>query len=123
MTINQDNQEPNLADLADGTLSGPASDAWLAAHPQQAAEVRVAQQMRSLLQQLRNESVEIPANLEVRILANIHRSSALRELLNLNLSGASRALIELLTVLFSLFPSAASTDQVPRSSDGLSVSS
>ena len=117
------NQEPNLVDLADGTLNGPEWDAWLAAHPQQAAEVRVAQQMRSLLQQLRNESVEVPASLEVRILANIHRSSALRELLNLNLSGASRALIELLTVLFSLFPAAAPTEQATRSSDGLSVSS
>ena len=40
------NDEFNLTDLADGTLAGPEWEAWLAAHPDLAAEVAIARQRR-----------------------------------------------------------------------------
>ena len=116
--------EPNLADLADGTLSGPEWEAWLLAHPQQAAEVAATRQIHALLQQLRADQVELPAHFEARILSHVHRASAVRELLNLNLSGTTRALLELLSVLFSLLPGVPpDAAAAPRSADGLPTGS
>jgi anti-sigma factor RsiW len=111
MTTNERLSEAMLSDLADGTLSGPEWDAWLVAHPADAAEVAAARQARLFVQQLRDLSVDVPADLEARVLSRVHRATALRELFNLNLSGSARVLLELLTIFFSFVPTASDQRQ------------
>ena len=105
-----------LADLADDTESSVVWQTWLDAHPRQAAEVAAARQMRALVQQLRTLSVDVPADIEARVLSNVHGTAAVRELLNLNLSGSARALLELMALLFSFLPASAPEESpAPRS--------
>ncbi|MBS1968034.1 MAG: hypothetical protein JST60_19890 [Chloroflexi bacterium SZAS-1] len=98
-----DDTDVNLADLADGLLQGPEWDAWLAAHPEAAAEVAIARRVRRLLVQLQAAEVALPAGFEQRLMDRIRQDRTLLDLLDLGLSGLGRGLIELLNLLFSLF--------------------
>lgn len=110
-----EDQQPNLAELADDPAASALWQEWLAAHPREAAEVESTRQIRALLQQLRTLSVDLPDDIEMRVMSKVHRTDAVRELLNLNLSGSARALLELMTLLFSFLPASLSDDSVPRS--------
>lgn len=99
-----DNQDPNLTDLADGTLSGPEWEAWLAAHPEAAAQVAVARRVRALMRELEAAAVAVPDGFEERLMARLRQDRTLLDLLDLGLLGAGRALIELLNILMSLLP-------------------
>ena len=94
----------DLTDLVDGILAGPEVDAWLAAHPDAAAEVALARQVRALVAALRARPVEIPADFEARILARARQDTSLRYLLDLTLSGIGHTLLELLLMCFELLP-------------------
>jgi anti-sigma factor RsiW len=69
MTIDD---EADLASLADGTLSGPEWEAWLAAHPRAAAEVAIARRVRTLIARLRADDIALPTDLERLVLARVH---------------------------------------------------
>lgn len=99
-----DFDEELLADLADGTLSGPEWDAWLLAHPDAAAEVAIAQRVRALMMQLHLEHIEVPAGFETRVLEMVRNDTTLLQLLDLGLSGVGRALLEILDIVFSFLP-------------------
>lgn len=90
--------------LVDGVLSGPEWDAWLVAHPDAAAEVAVARRVRSLLIELRQYSPALPADFETRLLERVRTDRTLLDLLELSLSGAGRALVELINLLLDLLP-------------------
>lgn len=94
------NEEFNLTDLADGTLAGPEWDEWLAAHPDLAAQVTIARQVRALIMELRAVPVEVPADFEAILLERVQRDDTLLGLLDLWLGGFAHVLIELLDVLF-----------------------
>jgi len=99
-----DDTSPNLADLADGTLAGPEWDAWLAAHPDAAAEVAIARRVRQLMRELELASIVVPAGFEARLMARLREDRTLLDLLDLGFSGLGRVLIELLDMLLSLLP-------------------
>jgi anti-sigma factor RsiW len=99
-----DNQDPKLTDLADGTLAGPEWEAWLAAHPEAAAQVAVARRVRALMRELEAAAVAVPEGFEERLMARLRQDRTLLDLLDLGLLGAGRALIELLNILLSLLP-------------------
>ena len=97
--------EFTLTDLADGTLAGPEWEVWLAAHPDLAAEVAVAQQVRALLGELRTVPIALPADFEAVLMERVRRDATLLSLLDLWLSGFGRALLDLLEALFGAPPS------------------
>ena len=101
------NAEFTLADLADGTLAGPEWEAWLAAHPDLAAEVAAARQVRALLGELRSVPIAVPADFEAVLMARVGRDATFLGLLDLWLSGFGRALLDLLDALFEVPPSSA----------------
>ena len=92
--------EFTLTDLADGTLAGPEWEGWLAAHPDLAAEVAVAQQVRELLGELRTVPIALPADFEAVLMERVRRDATFLGLLDLWLSGFGRALLDLLDALF-----------------------
>ncbi len=94
-----------LADLADGTLAGPEWEGWLAAHPDLAAEVAVARQVRALLGELRTVPIAVPADFEAVLMERVRRDATFLGLLDLWLSGFGRALLDLLDALFGAPPS------------------
>ena len=94
------NEEFNLADLADGTLAGPEWEVWLAAHPDLAAEVAVARQVRALLGELRAVPIVLPADFEAVLMERVRRDATYLGLLDLWLAGFGRALLDLLDALF-----------------------
>ncbi|MBK9942418.1 MAG: hypothetical protein U0Z44_18945 [Kouleothrix sp.] len=102
--MNPNDGDVNLNDLVDGTLAGPQWDAWLAAHPEAAAEVAIARRVRLLLERLRAAEIAVPDGFEARLMARIHEDRTLLELIDLGLTGLGRALLELLNILFSLLP-------------------
>jgi hypothetical protein len=102
--MTSDNQDPNLTDLADGTLAGPEWDAWLAEHPEAAAEVAIARRVRALLRELEAAAIVVPDGFEERLMARLHQDRTLLDMLDLVFLGAGRALIELLNILLSLLP-------------------
>ena len=89
-----------LFDLADGTLAGPEWDAWLAAHPEAAAEVALARRVRAMVSQLRTATVAVPAGFEQRLLARVREDASLRDLVDLGLNGVGQVLLDLLMALF-----------------------
>jgi hypothetical protein len=95
--------EVNLTDLADGTLAGPEWDAWLAAHPDEAAEVAIARRVRALMLELQAAAIPVPAGFEARLMARVREDTTLLELLDLGLAGLGRVLLDLLDALFGLF--------------------
>lgn len=99
-----DDTENILLDLADGTLSGPEWDAWLAERPAAAAEVAVARRVRALLVELRQTQIVVPADFEARLLERVRADQTLLDLLELSVSGVGRALLELLSLLLDLAP-------------------
>lgn len=100
----QPSNDLTISDIVEGALAGPELASWLAANPERAAEVELAQRVRALLQQLRAAELEVPADLEARVLAQIRGDRTLSELLDLCLNGFGRAVIELLTILFGQTP-------------------
>ncbi len=94
------NERFNLTDLADGTLAGPEWEEWLAAHPDLAAEVAVARQVRALLGELRAVPIALPADFEAVLMERVRRDATFLSLLDLWLAGFGRALLDLLDVLF-----------------------
>jgi len=106
-----DNQSVSLTDLADGTLAGPEWDAWLAAHPNAAAEVAIARRVRALMQDLAAAAIPVPDGFEERLMARLRQDRTLLELLDLGFFSAGRALIELLDMLLSLLPVSQPTPQ------------
>jgi anti-sigma factor RsiW len=101
MTIND---EADLAALADGTLSGPEWEAWLAAHPRAAAEVAIARRVRTLIARLRAEDIALPTDLERLVLARVHANTTFLDILELSLAGVGRALLEVLEIFFGMLP-------------------
>jgi hypothetical protein len=99
-----DELTPNLADLADGSLSGPEWEQWLAAHPAEAAEVEVARRVRELMRQLAVAEIAIPRDFETRLMARIREDRTIFDLLDLFLADVGGVLIELVNVLLSLLP-------------------
>ena len=99
-----DNQSANLTDLADGTLSGPEWDTWLAEHPDAAAEIAVARRVRALMRDLAAAEIAVPDGFEDRLMARLRQDRTLLDLLDLGFLSAGRALIELLNILLSLLP-------------------
>jgi hypothetical protein len=97
-------RQVDLTDLADGTLSGLEWDAWLAAHPEAAAEIEVARRVRSLVSELRGVLIDVPANFEARLLERVREDESLLDLLDLGLGGLGRALLELLELCLSFVP-------------------
>lgn len=91
-----------LFDLADGVLAGSEWDAWLAAHPDAAAEVALARRVRALLAELSDATVPIPPGFEQRLLARAREDAALRDLLSLGLGGIGYVLRDLLTAIFGV---------------------
>ena len=94
----------NITDLVDNTPSGPAWDAWLAAHPDAAAEIEIARRVRVFVAELQKLSIVVPPDFEARLMERIRADRTLLELLDLGLSGFARAVLELLDALFSLLP-------------------
>jgi hypothetical protein len=99
-----DNQAPSLTDLVDGTLAGPEWDAWLAEHPDAAAEIAVARRVRALMRELAAAAIAVPDGFEDRLMARLRQDRTLLDLLDLGFFSAGRALIELLNILLSLLP-------------------
>jgi anti-sigma factor RsiW len=94
----------NLTDLVDGVLTGPEWEAWLAAHPEAAAEVALAQQVRAWLAELEAAAIPLPPGFEARVLARVRADATLLDLLDLSLAGFGRTLLEILILFFSLLP-------------------
>ncbi len=106
------NEDWTLTDLADGTLAGPDWEAWLAAHPEQAAEAAVARRVQVLLAELRTVPVVLPADFEARLLERVRRDVTVLDLLDLWLAGWGRVLLEFLDLLFAS-PPAPDTSPAP----------
>jgi hypothetical protein len=106
-----DDQSINLTDLADGTLASPEWDAWLAAHPDAAAEVVIARRVRMLMRDLSAAAIAVPDGFEERLMERLRQDRTLIELLDLGFFSAGRALIELVNILLSLLPAPPSTPQ------------
>lgn len=100
-------EEFDLTDLADGVLSGPQWQEWLAEHPDLVDQVHMARQVRALLGELRAMPVEVPAGFEIALMERLRRDDTLLELLDLWLAGFGRALLELLGLLFGDRPESA----------------
>lgn len=93
-----------ITDLIDGALPEAQRNAWLAAHPELADEVVLAQRVRNLLIELRAAQIEVPPDFEARLIKRIHADTTLQHLLDWGLGGVGRALIELLDLIFGLVP-------------------
>lgn len=91
-----------LAELVDGTLSGPEWDAWLAARPDAAAEYAIARRVRLLMQELELAAIQVPAGFEARVLERVREDRTLLDLIDVMLSGFGRTFIELLSALFGI---------------------
>jgi hypothetical protein len=92
-----------LADLADGTLSGPEWDAWLADNPE-AADVEIARKVRALMAELRAANVQVPEGFEARLMERLSGDTTLMQMLDLWLAGVGRILAELFHILLSEEP-------------------
>jgi anti-sigma factor RsiW len=95
-----------LTAIIDGGLGEPERSAWLAAHPELAIEAANALRVRALLRQLAAAELAVPVGFEARLLARISADKTLLDLLDLCLSGAGRAALELLNLFFALAPGA-----------------
>jgi hypothetical protein len=103
----------NLTDLVDEVLAGPEWEAWLAAHPDAAAEVAVARQVRAWMAELQAAAIPVPAGFEARVLARVRADATLLDLVDLGLAGVGRALLEILALFFSLLPEPPAPAPVP----------
>lgn len=96
--------QPNVTDLADGSLAGPEWEQWLQAHPEEAIEIEIARRVRQLMRELARAEVVVPPDFEVRLMARIREDRTMLHLLDLLLVDVGGALIELINVLLSLLP-------------------
>jgi hypothetical protein len=103
----------NLTDLVDGVLAGPEWDAWLAAHPEAAAEVAIARRVRAWMTELQAAAIVVPPGFEARVLARVRADATLLDLLDLGLAGVGRALLEILALFFSLLPEPTASPAAP----------
>jgi hypothetical protein len=94
----------DLTALADGTLAGPEWDAWLAAHPEAAAEVAIARRVRAIVTQLQYADIVLPPHFEARVMERVRSNSALLDLLELSLANVGHVLLEILAFLFGGLP-------------------
>ena len=108
-----DETQPNATDLADGLLSGPEWDRWLAVHPAEAAEVEIARRVRQLVRQLASAEITVPQDFEMRLMARIREDRTLLDLLDLFLGDVGEALIELINLLLSVLPTPPPQPVVP----------
>lgn len=99
-----DSPEHIVTDLADGVLSGPEWERWLAEHPAAADELAIVQRVQALMETLQTAEVAVPAGFEARLRARIQADSTARDLLDLGLSGVGRVVLELLALLFAAIP-------------------
>ncbi len=95
------NEDITLADLADAAPGDPDWEAWLLAHPEEAAEVAAARRARLVLAELRALPVALPADFEARLMERVRRDATFLDLLDLWLAGWGRVLLEVLDLLFS----------------------
>jgi anti-sigma factor RsiW len=98
-----------VADIVDGTRTGQEWDAWLAAHPEAAAEVAIARRVQALMRELAAASIVVPPGFEARVLERVRADSTLLDLLDLGLGALGRTVLELAAALFGILPSPAPT--------------
>lgn len=98
-----------VADIVDGTRSGPEWDAWLAARPEAAAEVAIARRVQALMRELVAAAIVVPPGFEARVLERVRADSTLLDLLDLGLGALGRTVLELLTAFFGVLPAPAPT--------------
>ena len=98
-----------VADIVDGTRSGPEWDAWLAARPEAAAEVAIARRVQALMRELAAAAIVVPPGFEARVLERVRADSTLLDLLDLGLGALGRTVLELLTAFFGVLPAPAPT--------------
>jgi hypothetical protein len=96
--------QPNITDLADGSLAGPEWDQWLSLHPAEAAEIEVARRVRQLMAQLARAEIAVPQDFELRLMARIREDRTLLDLLDLFFADVSGMLIELINLLLGVLP-------------------
>jgi hypothetical protein len=94
--------EARITDLADGNLSGPEWDEWLAAHPEAAEQVEIARRVRALLIRLQTAQIVLPEGFEARLLERVRADSTLLDLLDVWFLGFGGALMEMLDLVFGL---------------------
>lgn len=104
-----DDEQVDLTALADGTLTGPEWDVWLAAHPEAAAEIAIARRARAIIAQLQQADVVLPAHFEAQVMARVRSNSTLLDLLDLSLANIGWVLLELLDFLFGGLPESRSS--------------
>lgn len=100
------NRDITPADLADGLVSGPEWDAWLAENPEIAAEVEMTRRVRMLLAEMRGAAIAVPDGFEERLMARLREDRTLLDMIDLMISGIGRTILELLAVIFGLVPQA-----------------
>lgn len=98
--------ELSITDLVETPPTGPAWDAWLAAHPAVAAEIDVARRVRAFVAELQKLSIAVPVDFEARLMERIRAERTVLDLIDLGLVGFARAVLELLDALFGLLPAA-----------------
>lgn len=94
----------SLSDLADGLMSGPEWDAWLAQHPEEAAEIELARKVRLLLGAMREAELQVPEGFELRLMSRLREDKTLLDLIDFGVGGIARAVLELITAIFSILP-------------------
>ncbi len=100
-----------LADLANEHLAGEDLRTTLATRIESAetieraaAEVEISRRVRLLMINLRQAEIEVPADFEAKLMARISEDATLLYLLEFYLTVFGQTLVELINVLFSLFP-------------------
>jgi hypothetical protein len=94
----------SITDLVETPPTGPDWDAWLAAHPDVAAEIEIARRVRAYVAELKKLSIVVPPDFETRLMERIRTERTILDLLDLGLAGFARAVLELLDALFDLLP-------------------
>ena len=100
-----------LADLANEDLAGEDLRATLATRIESAetieraaAEVEISRRIRLLMINLRQAEITVPADFEAKLMARISEDATLLYLLEFYLTVFGQTLVELINILFSLFP-------------------
>lgn len=107
-----------LVDLAGEDLTGEDLRNRLAARissaeeiEQAAQEVEISRRVRLFMESLRQAEIEVPEDFEAKLMARVSEDATLLSLLEIYLSGFGRTLIELVNILFSLFPESKTSEQ------------
>lgn len=103
--------EISITDLVESTPTGSDWDAWLATHPDVAAEIEIARRVRSFVAELQKLSIVVPPDFEIRLMERVRAEQTLLDLLDLGLLGFARVILELLDALFDLLPTPQATPQ------------